>query len=368
MSLEPNNDVSADLTGRLTEQVRSAAGAGRALAIRGGGTKAHLGRDTRAERASEPLEVGGHAGILNYQPEELVITARAGTSLRVIEAALAERGQQLPFEPPHFGPAATLGGTIACGLSGPARPYAGAARDLVLGARVLTGRAEVLRFGGEVMKNVAGYDVSRLMAGAYGTLGVLLDLSLKVLPVPVVTRTRVQNCGESDAIGLMNRWAARPLPVTASCWDGERLWVRRAGAEQGVAAAAAAVGGEPVEAELADSFWTHKIREQGHGFFGGGLPLWRLSVPSATPALGLSGKQLIEWGGAQRWLRTDAPAERIRGVVAAAGGHATLLRGGDRTGEVFHPLPEALMGLHRNLKAAFDPEGILNPGRIYRGL
>jgi glycolate oxidase FAD binding subunit len=368
LSLEPNNDVSADLTGRLTEQVRSAAGAGRALVIRGGGTKAHLGRDTRAERESEPLEVGGHAGILNYQPEELVITARAGTSLRVIEATLAERGQQLPFEPPHFGPAATLGGTIACGLSGPARPYAGAARDLVLGARVLTGRAEVLRFGGEVMKNVAGYDVSRLMAGAYGTLGVLLDLSLKVLPVPVVTRTRVQNCGESDAIGLMNRWAARPLPVTASCWDGERLWVRLAGAEQGAAAAAAAVGGEPVEAELADSFWTHKIREQGHGFFGGGLPLWRLSVPSATPALGLSGKQLIEWGGAQRWLRTDAPAERIRGVVAAAGGHATLLRGGDRTGEVFHPLPEALMGLHRNLKAAFDPEGILNPGRIYRGL
>ena len=368
MSLEPAADPSVDLTKGLTEQVRSAAATRRTLAIRGGGTKSFLGRDTRAEGESTPLEVGGHVGILNYQPEELVITARAGTSLQAIEVALAERGQQLPFEPPHFGPGATLGGTIACGLSGPARPYAGAARDLVLGARVLTGRAEVLRFGGEVMKNVAGYDVSRLMTGAYGTLGVMLDLSLKVLPIPAVTRTRVQSCGESDAIGLMNRWAARPLPITATCWDGERLWVRLAGAEQGVSAAAIAIGGDPMEAESADSFWTQKIREQGHGFFGGGMPLWRLSVPSATPALGLTGKQLIEWGGSERWLRSDAPPERIRGAVSAVGGHATLFRGGDRTGQVFHPLPEVLMGLHRQLKAAFDPEGILNPGRLYQGL
>jgi glycolate oxidase FAD binding subunit len=233
---------------------------------------------------------------------------------------------------------------------------------------VLTGRAEVLRFGGEVMKNVAGYDVSRLMTGAYGTLGVMLDLSLKVLPIPAVTRTRVQSCGESDAIGLMNRWAARPLPITATCWDGERLWVRLAGAEQGVSAAAIAIGGDPMEAESADSFWTQKIREQGHGFFGGGMPLWRLSVPPATPALGLTGKQLIEWGGSERWLRSDAPPERIRGAVSAVGGHATLFRGGDRTGQVFHPLPEVLMGLHRQLKVAFDPEGILNPGRLYQGL
>ncbi len=359
---------SRDLIPELTEQVRAAASESRALGIRGGGTKSFLGRDTAAEADSEPLEVVGHAGILNYQPEELVLTARAGTTLETIEAALAERGQQLPFEPPHCGPGATLGGTIACGLSGPARPYAGAARDLVLGARVLTGRAEVLRFGGEVMKNVAGYDVSRLMAGAFGTLGVLLDLSLKVLPVAAMTRTRVQACGESQAIGLMNAWAARPLPITATCWDGEHLWVRLAGAEQGVAAAIAAIGGEPLEPEAADAFWTHKIREQGHGFFAGDLPLWRISVPPATPPLGLSGKQLIEWGGAQRWLRTDAPPERIRVTVAAAGGHATLFRGGDRTGEVFHPLPEALVRVHRNLKAAFDPQGILNPGRIYPGL
>lgn len=361
-------EASADLTESLTEQVKTAAAAGRSLSIRGNGTKALLGRDTRLDVEAEPLQMARHAGIVNYQPEELVITARAGTTLDTIESALAERDQQLPFEPPRFGPGATLGGTIACGLSGPARPYAGAARDLLLGARVLTGRGQVLRFGGEVMKNVAGYDVSRLMAGAYGTLGVLLDLSLKVLPIPAVTRTRVQDCGESVAIDLMNRWAARPMPITATCWDGGRLWVRLAGAEQGVVAAAAAVGGESVEAEAADAFWAHRIREQGHGFFAGEGPLWRLSVPSATPPLGLSGKQLIEWGGAQRWLRTDATAERIRGVAAAVGGHATLFRGGDRTSEVFHPLPDALMRLHRNLKAAFDPAGILNPGRMYPGL
>jgi glycolate oxidase FAD binding subunit len=274
----------------------------------------------------------------------------------------------LPFEPPRFGPGATIGGTIACGLSGPARPYAGAARDLVLGARVLTGRGEVLRFGGEVMKNVAGYDVSRLMTGAFGTLGVLLDLSLKVLPIPAVTRTRVRTCGQAEAIELMNRWAAKPLPVTATCWDGDRLWIRLAGAEQGVLAAAASIGGEPVEEGDADALWALKVREQQHGFFSGDLPLWRLSVPSAAPPLDLPGKQLIEWGGAQRWLRSGADPDAIRAQTAAAGGHATLFRGGDRTGEVFHPLPAPVMALHRSLKAAFDPSGILNPGRMYRGL
>lgn len=364
MSLES----SRDLTEELIERVRSAAADRQPLRILASGSKSFLGRDTGAEIESRPLELAGHAGILNYQPEELVITARSGTTLDAIEAALAERGQQLPFEPPHFGPGATLGGTIACGLSGPARPYAGAARDLVLGARVLTGRGEVLRFGGEVMKNVAGYDVSRLMVGAYGTLGVLLELSLKVLPVPAVTRTRVQACAEGEAIVRMNRWAARPLPITASCWDGERLWVRLAGAEQGVSAAAATIGGEPVAPEVVDAFWAQEIREQGHGFFAGDSPLWRLSVPSVAIPLALPGQSFIEWGGAQRWLRTEVDPEQVRAAAAAAGGHATLFRGGDRAGEVFHPLPQALMRLHRNLKAAFDPQGILNPGRMYKGV
>jgi glycolate oxidase FAD binding subunit len=352
----------------LTQRVSEAAASGRPLQIRGAGSKSFLGRDCGNGARGEPLEVAGHAGILNYQPKELVITARAGTTLEVVESALAEHGQLLPFEPPRLGPGATLGGTIACGLSGPARPYAGAARDLVLGTRVLTGRGEVLRFGGEVMKNVAGYDISRLMTGAFGTLGVLLDISVKVLPVPAVVRTRVQECGEAEAITRMNRWAARPLPITATCWDGDRLWVRLAGAEQGVVSAASGIGGEPVGDAESASFWGSKIREQGHGFFSGSLPLWRLSVPPATPPLGLSGRQLIEWGGAQRWLRSDAPAEHIRAAVTAVGGHATRVRGGDRGGDVFHPLPGPLMALHRNLKAAFDPAGILNPGRLYPDL
>jgi glycolate oxidase FAD binding subunit len=354
--------MSRDQTRELQARVRAAAEARTPLNIHGSGSKAFLGRAT----AGEPLDATGHAGIVDYQPKELVITARCGTTLEAIEAALAEQGQMLPFEPPRFGPGATIGGTVACGLSGPARPYLGAARDLVLGTRVLTGRGEALRFGGEVMKNVAGYDVSRLMTGACGTLGLLLEVSLKVLPVPAATRTLYQERGAEEAVGLMNRWSGRPLPVTATCYDGERLYVRLSGAETGVARAAQDIGGEALED--ADAFWREKIREQGHAFFDGGLPLWRLSVPQATPPPALPGKQLVEWGGGQRWLRSDADAETIRAAAERAGGHATLFRGGDRNGEVFHPLPPVLMALHCNLKRAFDPEGILNPGRLYAGL
>ncbi len=356
-----NNDLTQD----LQDRVRAAAAAATPLVLMGQGTKSFMGRAT----AGEPLELAGHAGILNYEPQELVITARAGTTLNEIETALAGRGQMLPFEPPHFappdGPDATLGGAIACGLSGPARPYAGAARDLVLGARVLTGRAEVLRFGGEVMKNVAGYDVSRLMVGAYGTLGILLDVSLKVLPIPSVTRTLVQDCSMADALTRMTRWAGQPLPVTATLWDGAQLWVRLAGAGQGVTEAAARIGGDPVDDDLAALFWREQVREQRHDFFAGETPLWRLSLPSSAPPLNLPGSQWIEWGGAQRWLRSELDAATIRARVEAVGGQATLFRGGDRTGAVFHPLPPALLQLHRQLKQAFDPQGILNPGRLY---
>jgi len=214
-----------------------------------------------------------------------------------------------------------------------------------------------------VMKNVAGYDVSRLMTGAYGTLGVLLDVSLKVLPAPAATRTLTQERPASLAVELMNRWAGRPLPVTATCYDGERLYVRLSGAATAVTQAAKDIGGEPLE--QSEAFWQDKMREQGHAFFGGDLPLWRLSVPQSTVPLDLPGKQLLEWGGAQRWLRSDADAEPIRAAATRAGGHASLFRGGDRDGEVFHPLPPALMALHRNLKQAFDPKGLLNPGRLY---
>jgi glycolate oxidase FAD binding subunit len=352
-----------DIAEHLTEHVRRAIAAESPLIIRGGGSKQWLGRTC----TGTPLEVAGHRGIINYHPKELVLTARCGTPLALIEETLAEQGQQLPFEPPHLDGdqpgTATIGGTIACGLSGPARPYAGAARDLVLGTRVLTGHGEVLRFGGEVMKNVAGYDVSRLMTGAYGTLGLLLDVSLKVLPIPAVERTLVQERDAANALRLMADWARRPLPITGTCFDGDRLHVRISGAETAVAQAAADIGGEPRPDGTA--FWRDRIREQGHGFFGDRAPLWRLSVPPTTPPLDLPGKQLIEWGGGQRWLRADVEPVRIRATADAAGGHATLFRGGDRRGEVFHPLPPGLLALHRNLKQAFDPLGIFNRGRMY---
>jgi glycolate oxidase FAD binding subunit len=352
-----------DLTQDLQGQIRAAAAAAAPLCLRGGGSKAFLGRFA----AGEPLDIGGHRGIGNYQPKELVVTARAGTPLDEIEAALAEHGQGLPFDPPRLGPGATLGGTIACGLSGPARPYAGAARDFVLGTRVLTGRAEVLRFGGEVMKNVAGFDISRLMTGAMGTLGVLLEVSLKVLPLAVAERTRVLEMDQATAIVTMNAWAARPLPITATCWEGGRLLVRLAGAESAVVEAAGRIGGEPLKD--AAGFWRDRIREQGHPLFAGEAPLWRLSVPPATPPLTLAGMgaepTLVEWGGAQRWVHAHQDPVKVRDAATASGGHATLFRGGSRDGAVFHPLPPALMRIHRNLKRAFDPQGLLNPGRLY---
>jgi glycolate oxidase FAD binding subunit len=358
--------VDQDQTQDVQGQLRAAAAAGTPLNLRGAGSKPFLGRAA----SGTPLDLAGHSGIVNYHPKELVVTARAGTSLNFIAAALAEHGQALPFEPPHLGPGATLGGTIACGLSGPVRPYAGSARDFVLGTRVLTGRGEVLRFGGEVMKNVAGYDLSRLMTGAMGTLGVLLDVSLKVLPAPAAERTQALELDQTAAIATMNAWAGRPLPITATCWSEGRLLVRLSGATSAVDQAAIQVGGEPVADP--DAFWRDQIREQGHPFFGGEAPLWRLSVPPATPPLNLQGMgptaTLIEWGGAQRWVHANLDATKVRDQIAAANGHATLFRGGTRTGAVFHPLPPALMRLHRNLKRAFDPQGLLNPGRLYPDL
>ena len=355
-----------DQTQDLQGQIRAAAAAGTPLNLRGAGSKPFLGRAA----SGTPLDLAGHNGIVNYHPKELVITARAGTSLDTVAAALAEHGQALPFEPPRLGHGATLGGTIACGLSGPARPYAGSARDYVLGTRVLTGRGEVLRFGGEVMKNVAGYDISRLMTGAMGTLGVLLEVSLKVLPVAAAERTQALELDQATAIATMNAWAGRPLPIAATCWTSGRLLVRLSGAASAVDQAASQVGGEPVAD--GDAFWRDQIREQGHPFFAGEAPLWRLSVPPATPPLNLQGMgqtaTLVEWGGAQRWVHANLEAGKVRDQIAALGGHATLFRGGTRTGAVYHPLAPALMRLHRNLKRAFDPQGLLNPGRLYPDL
>jgi glycolate oxidase FAD binding subunit len=326
---------------QFREQVRAAAANKTALRIRGGGTKDWYGQ--RLE--GEILDTRGYQGIVEYEPTELVITARCGT--------------------PHFGEGATFGGAVAAGLSGPRRANSGAVRDFVLGARLMDGKGEVLNFGGQVMKNVAGYDVSRLMAGALGTLGLLLEISVKVLPRAFSETTLRFEIGEIDAIRQLNEWGGQPLPLSASCWIDGTLMLRLSGAQAAVDAAVRSLGGDVVED--AAPFWA-SLREQQHAFFAGDAPLWRLSVPSTTSALVLKGQQMIEWGGAQRWLRAEAgqaTADSIRGTVSAAGGHATLFRGGDKSVGVFQPLAPAVAAIHQRMKAAFDPSNVFNPGRMY---
>jgi len=340
------------------EQVRAAAANAGKLRIRGGGTKDWYGQSFEGEI----LDTREHRGIVDYEPTELVITARCGTPLAEIEAVLAEQNQMLAFEPPHFGDSATFGGAIAAGLSGPRRASSGALRDFVLGAQLLDGKGDLLRFGGQVMKNVAGYDVSRLLAGSLGTLGLITEASVKVLPRPFAETTLRFEIGEIEAIRKLNEWGGQPLPLSASSWHAGVLALRLSGAQAAVDAAVRSLGGQ-VMPDCA-AFWAG-VREQRHAFFEGDLPLWRLSVPPTTGAIVLRGEQLIEWGGAQRWLRAGSEAaEAIRATVKAAGGHATLFRGGDKHVGVFQPLAPAVARIHERLKASFDPAHIFNPGRM----
>ncbi|NMG76278.1 glycolate oxidase subunit GlcE [Aromatoleum diolicum] len=357
----------SDLTEQWCERVRAAATSGTALQLRGGATKGFYGRNP----AGEVFDTRGHAGVVSYEPTELVVTVRAGTPLAALEALLAERNQMLAFEPPHFGAGATVGGCVAAGLSGPRRHAAGALRDFVLGVKIIDGRGDVLSFGGQVMKNVAGYDVSRAIAGSLGTLGLILDVSLKVLPRPVAETTLRFAMGEKEAIDRLNDWGGQPLPLSASAWCEGALHLRLSGAEAAVRSAERKLGGEVLAADMAGNFW-QSVREHTDDFFATatapGEVLWRLSLPSSAAPVKLAGQQFIEWGGALRWLRSDAAADTIRERVASLGGHATAFRGFDREGEVFHPLAAPLMVIHGRLKQAFDPAGIFNPGRFYNGL
>lgn len=329
------------------------------LNISGGDSKSFYGRS----QLGRALSTKCHQGVINYEPKELVITVRSGTRLSQLQEILAAEGQQLPFEPPSFSPDATIGGVIAAGLSGPARPYQGSVRDYVLGIRTVNGKGEILRFGGEVMKNVAGYDVSRLMVGALGTLGLILDVSLKVLPAASVVTTRVLQCDEAQAIKTMNQLAARPLPVSATCFDGGQLFIRLSGNTAAVADAIKQVGGDTATDDLWES-----LREQTHPFFSGEGTLWRFSLPATEMPLELSEQQLIEWGGAQRWVYSPAPAKALQDLAASRGGHVTSFRGGDRDGDVFQPLEPVVLDWHRQLKHSFDPFGIFNPGRLIESL
>lgn len=338
------------------ERIREAAAKQARLSIRGGGSKHFYGNAVEAE----VLEVADYAGVVDYQPRELTLTARAGTRLDVIEALLAKNNQMLPFEPPHFGSNATLGGCVSTGLSGPRRPYSGAVRDAVLGTRVMDGRAQVLRFGGQVIKNVAGYDVSRLMVGAMGTLGVLLEASVKVLPCPESESTLMLEMPAAQAVEVMNRWAASPLPLSGTVWRAGRLYVRFAGTESAVQAAIQKIGGEKIPD--APAFW-RSLREQTMPDFAP-RPLWRVSVPATAPVSVMPGQPVIEWGGGVRWYATDMQAEQIRALAYQSGGHATLFRSHQPVTQSFTALSDPLAALHRRIRHALDPQGVFDTGRL----
>ena len=351
-----------DIAG-VQEAIRRAAAVRSPLRIVGGATKDFYGE----KLVGDVLDVRELTGIVDYEPNELVITARAGTPIDEIESAMRASGQMLAFEPPRFAPGGTLGGAIASGLSGPRRPYAGAVRDLVLGVKIVDGTGRALSFGGRVMKNVAGFDVSRLMTGAMGTLGVITEVSLKCLPLPRTEATRLFAMSADESIRRVNEWGGQPLPLSATCFHQGQLAVRLSGAPSAVAAACAKMGGTAVDDT--EGLWT-SVRDQTHAFFADAAaaraPLWRLSVGSTAPYTDLGGEQLIEWGGALRWLaatpRTDLA--RVRAWASSHGGHATLFRAADKPSDVFHPLPPTLAELHRRLKATFDPNGILNRNRM----
>ncbi len=380
-----------DLIASITSRVRAAAAAGTPLRIRGGGSKDFYGQSLQGDI----FDMTRFAGVISYEPSELVVTARAGTPLAELEALLAAQGQCLAFEPPHFGANATVGGMVASGLSGPARASVGAVRDYLLGVQLINGQGECLTFGGQVMKNVAGYDVSRLMAGALGTLGVLLEVSLKVLPVAPAEATLRCRLPQQQALDLLNCWGGQPLPLNASCWVHDAtaspaqdlLFVRLRGAVAAVEAACPrmiadvqAQGGAAVQMDNAQASadWA-ACREQTLPFFAQppspAACLWRLSLPQTTPALDLPFAQLVEWHGALRWLWAPASAAaQLRQVAEKAGGHATLFRRAagapaavsalSTEAPVFTPLAPVSARIQRELKKQFDQAGILNPGRL----
>ncbi|WP_137925029.1 glycolate oxidase subunit GlcE [Cupriavidus sp. 2SB] len=359
---------------QLVDTIREAGSKKQPLRFRGGGTKDFYGQSL----VGDIVDTRGYAGIVDYDPAELVITARCGTELREIEAVLAESGQCLPFEPPHFRidsaqSTATIGGAFAAGLSGPRRQSVGALRDFVLGAKLVDGNAQLLSFGGQVMKNVAGYDVSRLLAGSLGTLGLVTEISLKVLPIPAATLTLEFQMNQESALEFFNKCTSQPLPIAATAWFEDTALVKLAGARAAVRAATQKLGGQALPEQMAKEQW-EGLRGQSHDFFARhhSEPLWRIAVPSVAPALRLKGEQLVEWGGGQRWWHAPddhlATAEQVRLAARAVGGHATLFRNGEKSNGVFTMLPPAAWAIHKRLKATFDPMGIFGVDRMYVGL
>jgi glycolate oxidase FAD binding subunit len=328
------------------------------LRLRGAGTKDFYGEHVEGEL----LSLRAYSGVVDYEPSELVICVRCGTPLSGIETLLAQHGQYLPFEPPGFGGDPTIGGVVAAGLSGPQRARVGAARDFVLGAVLLGIEGKPLHFGGRVMKNVAGFDLSRLLCGSLGILGPILEVSLKVLPLPRAQQTLCFEMHLDQALQSFNAWNAQPLPISACAWLAGRAWVRLCGTQSALRAARERLGGEPLEQDAAWQWW-QSLRHQRHSFFEGARTLWRVSLPATAPTLALPASPLVEWGGALRWYADAIPAPRMRELASAAGGHALHWRGGE-PGQRFAPLSPSVLALHRRLKDQFDPHRIFNRGRL----
>lgn len=359
--------VDQDSTDVLLKQVSQACNRKTRIRIEGAGTKSWL-TDTDDTLSYEVLSLAQHTGIINYEPAELVLRARSGTPVREIEALLSSHGQTLAFEPPEFAVHDTLGGVIACGLSGPARPYLGAARDFVLGTTLINGRAEHLKFGGNVMKNVAGYDLSRLQAGAMGSLGVLLEIALKILPKPEHQLTLQRKLDQEHDLSGINRLQLTTLPVTASAIWNNQQWIRLSGTEPAVREAADSLGGDIVDGT--DDLW-RSLKNHTHAFFQASSrasdSLWRLSLPPTAPNPGLKGRWLYEWGGAQRWLWTAIPAAQIFQACSEIGGHATCyIRGTGFTASRWQPLAPGLAHLQSRLRNAFDPDQLFDSGQFHR--
>ena len=358
----------------IVDRIRSAHAAGTPLRIRGGGTKDFYGEAPPGD-SLEVLDTRALAGAADHEPTELVVTAPAGMRVADLTSQLAEHGQYLAFEPPSYGPESTVGGMVAAGLSGPSRAVAGSLRDHLLGVSLISGTGELMHFGGRVIKNVAGYDVSRLIAGSLGILGVLVEASLKVLPMAGAEATLRFDMKPAEALAALHAWGAQPLPLDASAWWNGNLVVRLRGSSAAVERARQTLGGEPIAEALAALFW-NDLRDHRDPFFVAALDaiehqdaaLWRLSLPQTARLLGLTGDELIEWHGAQRWLSTSLPAAQVRDAAAGVGGHAVLFRGKDKSAGVFAPLSPPLRLIHERLKHSFDPRGILNPGRLYPGL
>ena len=358
-------NIQANLTHDISAKVEEAFQQTKNLAICAGNTKQFYGRVVEAES----LCLSAHSGIIEYEPSELYITARSGTPLSEIENTIQAEKQMIPCEPPYFGANATLGGMVACGLSGPRRASAGAIRDCILGTEIINGKGEYLKFGGKVMKNVAGYDVSRLMCGAMGTLGILMSITLRLVPKPETEQTIVFSLTTEDAIHNMNTWANTSMPISANYYDGQDLYLRLSGSSSAVNTCIETIGGE----NIADSdvFWSN-VKEQQTDFFNTDYPIWRISVAPNIAPLDISGAYVMEWNGGLRWYASQENANSIREKVEHVGGHATLFRQAPTNDSivetVFHPLPLASLNLHQKLKQVFDPARILNPGKMYAGL